>query len=67
MSATKAPVLKIQREAAIDDHGGDPSPDPNSFACALRRIAAGAATDGQPWPGLHLSPGSARGSTACRH
>jgi len=61
MSATKAPVLKIQREPSIGDHdhNGDdaPSPDPNSFVATLRRIGAGAAADGQPWPELHLSLG----------
>lgn len=57
MSATKAPVLKIQPEPAIDDHEEDPFPDPNSFIATLRRIGAGAAADGQPWPELHLSLG----------
>jgi len=57
MSATKAPVLKIQHEPAVDDHEEDPFPDPNSFVATLRRIGAGAAADGQPWPELHLSLG----------
>lgn len=57
MSATKAPVLKIQPEPAIDDHEEDLFPDPNSFVATLRRIGAGAAADGQPWPELHLSLG----------
>jgi len=57
MSATKAPVLKIQPEPAIDDHEDDLFPDPNSFIATLRRIGAGAAADGQPWPELHLSLG----------
>jgi len=57
MSATKAAVLKIQPEPAIDDHEEDPFPDPNSFVATLRRIGAGAAADGQPWPELNLSLG----------
>ena len=57
MSATKAPVLKIQPEPAVDDHEKDLFPDPNSFIATLRRIGAGAAADGQPWPELHLSLG----------
>lgn len=57
MSATKAPVLKIQPEPAIDDHEEDLFPDPNSFVATLRRIGAGAAADGQPWPELHLNLG----------
>ena len=57
MSATKAPVLKIQPEPAVDDHEEDLFPDPNSFVATLRRIGAGAAADGQPWPELHLSLG----------
>lgn len=57
MSATKAPVLKIQPEPAIDEHEEDPSPDSNGFIATLRRIGLGAAADGQPWPELNLSLG----------
>ena len=57
MSATKLPDLHTQRDPANADHEDDPATDPNGFVATLRRIAAGAGADGQPWHERNLSIG----------
>jgi len=57
MSATKLPDLHTQRDPANADHEDDPATDPNGFVATLRRIAAGAGADGQPWHERNLSLG----------
>ena len=57
MSATKLPGLKIQHDPANTDHDDEHTPDPNGFVATLKRISAGAASNGQPWPEHNLRPG----------
>ncbi|AWH52072.1 hypothetical protein C1924_02140 [Stenotrophomonas sp. ESTM1D_MKCIP4_1] len=58
MSATKLPGLKIQHDSANTDRDDEEyTPDPNGFVATLKRIGAGAASNGQPWPDRNLRPG----------
>ncbi|MGE6334967.1 hypothetical protein [Stenotrophomonas sp. NPDC077659] len=57
MSATKLPGLNIPHDPANTDHEDEHAPDPNGFVATLKRIGAGAASDGQPWSERRLGPG----------
>ena len=49
MNASEFPDLNARRAAPA----GEPGNDPGTFIPTLRRIQAGAAANGQPWPERH--------------
>lgn len=53
MNASEFPDLNARRAAPAGDAGNDPT----TFIPTLRRIQAGAAANGQPWPERTLPPG----------